>query len=245
MSTSRRDTDARGAGEGGRAVDVRPHRAPLRPAEPPALGGHGRALAPARGGPPRPRARPRACSTSARARPTSSSRRSRRDPRHSGLGVDLSHAMLVRGAAKLARGGYAGRAALAGGDGERLPVRDGLFDGALVAFGIRNVGDPVQAMREVRPGAAAGRALRGARVLDAGGPARGGLPLLLPARAAPARRARERGRARPTPTSRPPWRGSRRPRRSPRSCGRPGFVDVRWQRLTGGIACLHRGEKPR
>jgi demethylmenaquinone methyltransferase/2-methoxy-6-polyprenyl-1,4-benzoquinol methylase len=24
-----------------------------------------------------------------------------------------------------------------------------------------------------------------------------------------------------------------------------GFVDVRWQRLTGGIACLHRAEKPR
>ena len=35
-------------------------------------------------------------------------------------------------------------------------MKDGLFDGALVAFGIRNVGDPVKAMREVlrvlRPG---------------------------------------------------------------------------------------------
>jgi demethylmenaquinone methyltransferase/2-methoxy-6-polyprenyl-1,4-benzoquinol methylase len=24
-----------------------------------------------------------------------------------------------------------------------------------------------------------------------------------------------------------------------------GFVGVRWQLLTGGIACLHRGDKPR
>jgi demethylmenaquinone methyltransferase/2-methoxy-6-polyprenyl-1,4-benzoquinol methylase len=24
-----------------------------------------------------------------------------------------------------------------------------------------------------------------------------------------------------------------------------GFADVRWRPLTGGIACLHRGEKPR
>ena len=35
-------------------------------------------------------------------------------------------------------------------------MKDGLFDGALVAFGIRNVGDPVKALREVlrvlRPG---------------------------------------------------------------------------------------------
>ena len=117
-----------------------------------------------------------------------------RDPRHSGLGVDLSHAMLVRGRAKLARGGYFGRAALVGGDGEHLPVRDGFFDGALVAFGIRNVGDPVTAMREVlrvlRPG---GRFV----VLEfstPGGLARGGLPLLLAARAAPARWPGERRR---------------------------------------------------
>ncbi len=34
-----------------------------------------------------------------------------RDSRSSGLGVDLSHAMLVRASGKLARGGYSGRVA--------------------------------------------------------------------------------------------------------------------------------------
>ena len=117
-----------------------------------------------------------------------------RDPGHSGLGIDLSHAMLVRGSGKLARGGYAGRAALAQGDGEHLPVGADLFDGALVAFGIRNVGDPLKAMREVlrvlRPG---GRFV----VLEfstPGGLLGRGLPLLLPERAAASRGAGERRR---------------------------------------------------
>ena len=124
------------------------------------------------------------------------------------------------------------------------PAEDGLFDGALVAFGIRNVGDPVKAMREVL------RALRpGGRfvVLEfsmPGGPlgvayrfySRSVLPRLgglvsgdasayayLPASVAkfPA------------------------PEAFASLMREAGFVDVRWQRLTGGIACLHRGEKPR
>ena len=167
-----------------------------------------------------------------------------RDPRHSGLGVDLSHAMLVRGRAKLARGGYLGRAALVGGDGEHLPVRDGSFDGALVAFGIRNVGDPVTAMREVlrvlrpggrfvvlefsKPGGLVGVAYRfySRRVL----PRLGGLVsgdasayAYLPASVAkfPA------------------------PEAFASLMRESGFVGVRWQRLTGGIACVHRAEKPR
>jgi demethylmenaquinone methyltransferase/2-methoxy-6-polyprenyl-1,4-benzoquinol methylase len=74
----------------------------------------------------------------------------RRDPSHRGVGVDLSSGMLLRGAHKLAARGLSGRAALAGGDAERLPLRDARFDGALVAFGIRNVGDRLQALREVR-----------------------------------------------------------------------------------------------
>jgi demethylmenaquinone methyltransferase/2-methoxy-6-polyprenyl-1,4-benzoquinol methylase len=167
-----------------------------------------------------------------------------RDPRNSGLGVDLSHGMLVRGAAKLARGGFAPRAALAGGDGERLPVRDGRFDGALVAFGIRNVGDPMAAMREARralrpggrfvvlefatPGGVFGMAYRFyfRHVL----PRLGGLVsgdtsayAYLPASVARF----------PSPEA---FAGLMR---------EAGFDDVRWRPLTGGIACLHRGEKPR
>jgi demethylmenaquinone methyltransferase/2-methoxy-6-polyprenyl-1,4-benzoquinol methylase len=165
-----------------------------------------------------------------------------RDPRNSGLGVDLSHGMLVRGAAKLARTGHAAQAALAGGDGERLPVRDGRFDGALVAFGIRNVGDPVTAMREVR------RALRpGGRfvVLEFSTPGglfgtayrfyfRHVLPRLggLVSGDASAYAYLPASVARfPTPDA---FAGLMR---------EAGFEDVRWQPLTGGIACLHRGEK--
>jgi demethylmenaquinone methyltransferase/2-methoxy-6-polyprenyl-1,4-benzoquinol methylase len=80
----------------------------------------------------------------------------RRGPERRGIGVDLSAAMLVRGATKLARGGWGQRAGLACGDGERLPLAAGAFDGALVSFGIRNIGDPTAALRELlrvlRPG---------------------------------------------------------------------------------------------
>jgi demethylmenaquinone methyltransferase/2-methoxy-6-polyprenyl-1,4-benzoquinol methylase len=73
----------------------------------------------------------------------------RRDPRTTGVGVDLSSAMLVRGLRKLKQGTLATRGSLASGDAERLPLRDGLFDAALVAFGIRNVGNVEAAFREV------------------------------------------------------------------------------------------------
>ena len=36
------------------------------------------------------------------------------------------------------------------GDAQRLPLGSGRFDGALVAFGIRNVGDPAAALSELR-----------------------------------------------------------------------------------------------
>ncbi len=80
----------------------------------------------------------------------------RRDPARSGLGVDLSTEMLVRGAAKLRRQGMAGRGHMAAGDAERLPVAARAVDAVTVAFGIRNVGEPLAALREMfrvlRPG---------------------------------------------------------------------------------------------
>ena len=166
----------------------------------------------------------------------------RRDPRSSGLGVDLSHGMLVRGAAKLARRGLAQRALLAGGDAEHLPVASGAFDAALVAFGIRNVSDPLAALREVH------RALRpGGRfvVLEFSMP-RG---LLGVAYRAYFRHVLPRlgglisdGSA----YSYLPASVARFP--SPDAFAglvrEAGFTSVRWQLLTFGIACLHRGEKP-
>jgi demethylmenaquinone methyltransferase/2-methoxy-6-polyprenyl-1,4-benzoquinol methylase len=74
----------------------------------------------------------------------------RRSPERRGLGVDLSQGMLARGARKLAARGWAGRSALLAGDAGRLPLRDACVDGALVAFGIRNVDDPLRALREAR-----------------------------------------------------------------------------------------------
>lgn len=73
-----------------------------------------------------------------------------RDPRHRGVGVDFSGEMLARGALKLRARGLQSRAALASGDAERLPFADGLFDGVLIGFGIRNVADPAAALAEMR-----------------------------------------------------------------------------------------------
>jgi demethylmenaquinone methyltransferase/2-methoxy-6-polyprenyl-1,4-benzoquinol methylase len=73
-----------------------------------------------------------------------------RDARHRGVGVDLSQAMLSRGAAKLSRRGLDRRAALAAGDAERLPLPAACCDAAMVAFGIRNVSDPRRALLELR-----------------------------------------------------------------------------------------------
>jgi demethylmenaquinone methyltransferase/2-methoxy-6-polyprenyl-1,4-benzoquinol methylase len=167
-----------------------------------------------------------------------------RDPRHSGLGVDLSHGMLVRGAAKLRRGGYAGRAGLVGGDAERLPVREGSFDGALVAFGIRNIGDPARAVGEVvrvlRPG---GRFV----VLEFSMP-RGVLGAayrlyfrtVLPRLGGLVSGDGSAYSYLPASVERFPS-----PRAFAALLEEAGLREVSWRLLTGGIACLHRGETPR
>jgi demethylmenaquinone methyltransferase/2-methoxy-6-polyprenyl-1,4-benzoquinol methylase len=72
-----------------------------------------------------------------------------RGPDRRGVGVDLSTEMLRRGQAKLRESGVEARSGLAAGDAEHLPLAGERFDGALVAFGIRNVGDKDAALREV------------------------------------------------------------------------------------------------
>jgi demethylmenaquinone methyltransferase/2-methoxy-6-polyprenyl-1,4-benzoquinol methylase len=164
-------------------------------------------------------------------------------PGRSGVGVDLSDRMLLLGRAKLARAGAGGRSVLAAGDAERLPLADARFDAAMVAFGIRNVGDPLSALREMfrvlRPGGrlavlefsmppgAFGRLYRAyfrhvlpaiGRWLSGDGRAYAYLPASVERWPAPADFGALLAAA--------------------------GFASVRWTALTGGIAHLHRGDKP-
>ena len=72
------------------------------------------------------------------------------------VGVDTSEGMLRVGRAKLAAAGLDSRISLMPGDATGLPFSDGAFDGAAIAFGIRNVPDRSRALAElarvVRPG---------------------------------------------------------------------------------------------
>jgi demethylmenaquinone methyltransferase / 2-methoxy-6-polyprenyl-1,4-benzoquinol methylase len=71
-------------------------------------------------------------------------------------GVDLSVEMMRVGKGKCARAGQSRSVAFLRAPGECLPFRDGVFDSACVAFGIRNVADRERCLREmcraVRPG---------------------------------------------------------------------------------------------
>jgi demethylmenaquinone methyltransferase/2-methoxy-6-polyprenyl-1,4-benzoquinol methylase len=167
-----------------------------------------------------------------------------RDSRRRGLGADLSPQMLARGLRKLERRGMATRSALVCADAERLPLREALFEGALVSFGIRNVGDRERALREVlrvlRPGSrlvvlefGVPRGLLGppyrfyfGHVLPWIGGILSGDPAAysyLPASVA----------AFPSPEA------------FAALMEKAGFGAVSWTTLTGGIATLHRGDKPR
>lgn len=72
------------------------------------------------------------------------------------VGVDFCLPFLERAPAKLQALDGAAPASFAAGDALRLPFADGRFDVASIAFGIRNVADPVACLRElarvVRPG---------------------------------------------------------------------------------------------
>jgi demethylmenaquinone methyltransferase/2-methoxy-6-polyprenyl-1,4-benzoquinol methylase len=166
----------------------------------------------------------------------------RRDPGHAGVGVDLSLAMLSRGARKLKARGLDSRCSLASGDAERLPLTDARFDGATIAFGIRNVGEPLRALREIhrvlKPG---GRLV----ILEFSMPPgllgtayRVYFERLLPRLAGLVSGDRAAYSYLPASVARFP---------DPAAFGRlmeeAGFAGVAWTRLTAGIAHLHRGEK--
>ena len=72
------------------------------------------------------------------------------------VGIDFSAEMLRLALGKVRAAGLDARVRLARGDATSVPVPDGAFDAATIAFGIRNVLDPEQACREfyraLRPG---------------------------------------------------------------------------------------------
>jgi demethylmenaquinone methyltransferase/2-methoxy-6-polyprenyl-1,4-benzoquinol methylase len=77
-------------------------------------------------------------------------------PQATVVGIDPSTAMLAIGTRKVASSAAVGRITLAPGDAERLPFPDASFDAVTIAFGIRNVPDRLQGLREMarvlRPG---------------------------------------------------------------------------------------------
>jgi len=168
----------------------------------------------------------------------------RRDSRFKGVGVDLSSQMLVRGAVKLERRGLSTRAAMASGDGERLPLRAALFDGALVSFGIRNIGRADEALGEIhrvlKPG---GRLV----ILEFSMPkgVLGSLYRIYFSRVLPRIGGLVSGDA--SAYSYLPASVERF--RAPDELGalmrRAGFESVSWRPLTAGIAHLHVGDKAR
>ena len=73
------------------------------------------------------------------------------------VGADFTQGMLVRGLEKVAASAYRGRIELVNAPCEALPHPDATFDGATIAFGIRNVVDRERGLGEM------------ARVLKPGG----------------------------------------------------------------------------
>jgi len=155
------------------------------------------------------------------------------------VGVDFTRAMVARAPGKL--DGHSACATFIHGDALRLPLPDGVADVASVAFGIRNVSDPDEGLRELR------------RVLRVGGkvlvlefttpPGRGlgalyrfyftkVLPLIgrLLSRDAEAYEY--------LPRTVMAW-----PHPDVFQCSMEGagFTDCGYQLFTGGIACLHWG----
>ena len=66
------------------------------------------------------------------------------------VGVDFSRPMVALGAAKVRRARLGERVQLQVGPAEALPFDDDSFDAVTVAFGLRNVPDRLQGLREMR-----------------------------------------------------------------------------------------------
>ncbi len=68
----------------------------------------------------------------------------------SGCGIDLADKMMDIGRKKIARQGLEPRITLHHGDAHQIPFNEHTFDAATIAFGIRNMDDPKQVLREMK-----------------------------------------------------------------------------------------------
>lgn len=164
------------------------------------------------------------------------------------VGLDLSENMLAVGRHKVERSGCADRVELIQGNALELPFPDGSFDVVTSGFMLRNVADLARALREmarvVRPG---GRVV----TLELSHPRQ---PLLRAPfrlymeRAIPLMGAwaakRSRGPIAPYAWLPASWRGFPDAPGLARMLEEAGLTSVEYRPLTGGIACLHRAERP-
>lgn len=164
------------------------------------------------------------------------------DPTVRIVGSDFTQGMLVLGRDKIAASPYCGRIQLVNAPCEAMPHPDALFDGITIAFGIRNVVDRQQGLREM------------ARVLKPGGRA-----VIL--EFATPRNMLFRGIYYFYFRRVLPWLGGLISQRSAyqylpdsvlefpdratfkRMMEEAGFTDVRIHDLTGGIAAVHVGTR--
>jgi demethylmenaquinone methyltransferase / 2-methoxy-6-polyprenyl-1,4-benzoquinol methylase len=156
------------------------------------------------------------------------------------VGCDFSLEMLLAGRSRPARQ----HLPLIAGDALRLPFGDGVFDAATISFGLRNVADVDQALREmarvVRPG---GRLV----VCEFSQPAFGAfrslyLNYLVGALPVIARRVSSNPDAYVyLAESIRAWAGQLE---LARIIAAAGWTDVRWRNLSGGIVALHRAKRP-
>ena len=65
-------------------------------------------------------------------------------------GIDISRNMLEIGIEKMKHKGYSDKIDLIYGDSEKIPFGNGIFDVAMVAFGVRNFADPLKGLSEMR-----------------------------------------------------------------------------------------------
>jgi demethylmenaquinone methyltransferase / 2-methoxy-6-polyprenyl-1,4-benzoquinol methylase len=155
------------------------------------------------------------------------------------VGCDFSLGMLRTGQARRDRR----HVPVVAGDALRLPFRDGAFDAVTIAFGLRNVVDTGQALREmarvVRPG---GRLV----VCEFSRPTvaafrRLYLNYLMRVLPALARRVSSNPDAYAyLAESIRSWPGQLQ---LARQIADAGWVDVHWRNLTGGIVALHRADR--